>query len=88
MESNERILVIFLSVALATFLVLAIIAIVKTIQVLNNLRRISEKMSNLADSAGSIGEFLKKAAGPLAVGRIITNVIKQKRSGGKRRRDG
>ncbi len=82
MESSERTLVIFLSAALAVFLVLAIVTAIKAIQVLNNVRRVSDKVANLADSASSIGEFLKKAAGPLAVGRVVTNVIKKKR--GKR----
>lgn len=74
MESTENILVVILSGALAVFLVLGIIVLIKVIQVLNALKRIASKAEQIADKAESISEILKKSAGPLAIGRLITHL--------------
>ncbi len=74
MENAEQILVIILSTALAIFLILAIIATTKLIQILNHLKAISEKAEKLATTAESIGEFFKYTAGPAAIGKLISNI--------------
>lgn len=74
MESSDRTLVIILAVALAIFLVLSILALVKIIQILGHIKRITEKAANLADKAEAVGEFLERAATPLALSRIMANV--------------
>lgn len=74
MESSERILIIILGAALAIFLLLSILALVKIIQILNHLKRISEKAERFADKAEAVGEFFESAATPLAVGRVMANV--------------
>ncbi len=67
-------MVVILSVALALFLLLATVATIKIIQILNHLKHITEKAQRLADKAEAVGEFFQRAAGPLAIGRLITNV--------------
>ncbi len=74
MDDNLRILVIFLSSALAVFLVLGIVALVKVIQILHHLKRISEKAEKLADQAEAVGEFFQRNARPLAIGRLLSNI--------------
>lgn len=64
MNTDERFLVILLSLALATFLVLGIIAFIKTIQILDNVRKITEKAEEFADKAEAVGDFFHKTAGP------------------------
>lgn len=74
MGNAEQTLVVFLSAALAVFLLLAIIATVKLIQVLNHLKAISEKAEKLANTAETVGEFFKYTAGPAALGKLVSNI--------------
>lgn len=83
MENAEQILVIILASALALFLVLAIVAAAKVIQILNHLKAITEKAEQIADKAEAVSEFFSKAAGPSAVVKLFANVVeslKQKKS--------
>ena len=88
MQGAETTLVIFLSSALAVFLLLAIIATIKIIQILNHLKAISEKAEHIADSAESIGEFFKHGAQSMSIAKLLSNVHetvfnKSKRKGKK-----
>lgn len=65
---------VILASALAVFLILAIIATVKVIQILNHLKTISEKAEKLATTAESVGEFFKYTAGPAAIGKLLSNI--------------
>ena len=89
MEGAAGTLVIILSVTLAIFLLVAIVALVKIIQILNHLKSISEKAEKLADTAESVGEFFKYSAGPVAIGRLISNIADSvfKKHGRSKRRD-
>ncbi len=75
MGNAEQILVVVLASALAVFLVLAIVAAYKLIQVLDHLKRISEKAEKLANTAESVGEFFKYTAGPATLGKIVMNIV-------------
>lgn len=75
MGNAEQILLVTLASALAVFLVLAIIATAKLIQILNHLKRISEKAEKLANTAESVGEFFKYTAGPATLGKIVMNIV-------------
>lgn len=74
MGNAEQILVIILASALAVFLILAIVAAIKFIQILNHLKRISQKAEKLANTAETVGEFFKYTAGPAAIGKLLSNV--------------
>lgn len=76
MNTDERILVIFLSTALAIFLVLAIAVLVMAIQILRKIRRISDKAEDLADKAEAVGEFFQKTAGPATLAKTLTRFFK------------
>lgn len=75
MGNAEEILVVILASTLAVFLLLAIIATVKIIQILNHLKVITEKAEKLANTAETVGDFFKYTAGPAALGKLVSNVV-------------
>lgn len=76
MENAEQILVIILALFLAVFLVAGIIAVMKLIKLLDNLKRVAEKMEKLAESTASLGKYFKYTTGPAAAVKILTKIGK------------
>lgn len=74
MENAETILVVILASFLTLFLVLAILATVKIIQIVNHLNRIADKAEAIADKAGTAASFFSKAAGPAMIGNLLANI--------------
>ncbi|MES2971391.1 MAG: hypothetical protein V4702_03660 [Patescibacteria group bacterium] len=74
MENPEQTLIIILAVTLSVFLLVAIIALIKIIQVITHLQNIIEKAEKLADKAESVGEFFKQSAGPIALAKLFASV--------------
>jgi hypothetical protein len=74
MENAEQILVVILASFLAVFLVVGIIAVTKLIQLLDYLKRVSEKIEKLAESTASLGKYLKYTTGPAAALKIMTKI--------------
>ncbi len=74
MNEAEKILLIILGSVLAIFLILAIVLTVKIIEIVQHVKRIIEKAEDIADKAEAVGDFFKKTAGPIAVGRLFTNI--------------
>ena len=74
MGNSEHVLVIILSATLAIFLLLAIVAAIKIIQILNHLKTISEKAEKLVNTAENVGEFFKYTAGPAAIAKLFSNI--------------
>ncbi len=69
-----QILVIIVSATLTLFLVLAIVALVYIIRIVKSLQRVTDKAEDLVDKAEMVGELFGKAAGPVAIGRLVTNI--------------
>ena len=86
MIEAESYLVIILSSFLAIVLLLLIIALIKVIQILNYLKKVSESAVALAQNVEHVGSFFEKTAGPIAIGKLLANitdnVIKRKRKKG------
>ena len=74
-QTSLAILVIFLSVALAIFLTLSIILLVKLIQISNSVKRITLKAEDIADRAEGAVEMLSNAAAPVAFGRVLSSIM-------------
>ncbi|MEK7602877.1 MAG: hypothetical protein AAB459_01355 [Patescibacteria group bacterium] len=74
MNSTEQILVIILASALAAFLIIGIVALIKFIQILNHINKITEKAEHLAEQAEAVGSFFQKTAGPIAIGKLLGNI--------------
>jgi hypothetical protein len=89
MNTSLTILVWIISVMLGIFLLLAIAALIMVLKLMKELKRIAEKAEKLADSAEAVGDFFRKSAGPMALGKFLTNiadaVIKHKQ--GRKRGD-
>lgn len=75
MNTSEQILVIILSSALAVFIATGIVATIKIVQILNDIKRIVRKAENLADKAEAVGEFFQANAGPAAIGHLLSNIF-------------
>jgi hypothetical protein len=75
MENAESILVVFLSTALFILLILSIVLVSLCIKIANHIKHISEKAEQITDKAESIAEFISSAATPMAIGRIISQVV-------------
>jgi ATP/ADP translocase len=85
MEAQE-ILVIILSSFLALFLLLGIILLVFCIKIANHIKHISEKAEEIVDKAEDVADFFSKAATPMAMAKVISNVSDLFRGKGKGRR--
>ena len=67
-------MVVMLSSTLAVLLIICIVAAVKVVQILEHLKRITEKAENFADKAEVVSDMIQKTAGPLAIGRLVANI--------------
>lgn len=74
MDSYD-ILVIILSIALAILLIVSIVFISVLIKLVNQLRIISKKAEEIVDDVESVSGFFKKAAGPVAVTSLVSNIV-------------
>lgn len=86
MTAWEQTLVIILASTLAVFLVLSIIAVIKIIQILNQVKRITTKAEQLTEKAEAIGDFFKRANTANAVIGTITGIIHGVKSKSKKGR--
>lgn len=86
MENAAEILVIVLASFLALFLLLAIVAAVKIIQLLRYFKRIAEKAELIADKAETAASFFSKAAGPAVIGNLIANITEAVTKRSKKKR--
>lgn len=76
MNTTEHILLIVLAAALALFLLLAIFIAVQIIRLLKAVNKITAKAEHVIETAESVGEVFKNAAGPLALARVVGNIIR------------
>lgn len=75
LDIASQVLLIIVSTFLSFFLLLSIMVLIKTYQVLQVLKRITEKAEHIADSAEAVGEFFKRSAGPVALAKVIGNIV-------------
>lgn len=75
MENAQTILVIMLSTFLAIFLIVGIAVLLKVKELLEHLKNITEKAERIADKAENIGQFFKFTAGPVAITKLLSNII-------------
>lgn len=76
MNTDERILVIFLSVTLAVFLLLGIFVLILALQILSRIKRLTEKAEDIADKAEAVGDFFQKTAGPAALVKAVASIAR------------
>ncbi|HUS26447.1 MAG TPA: hypothetical protein VMY99_03805 [Nevskiaceae bacterium] len=74
MDDAEQILIIIISSFLGVFLILSIIFLVQMLRLVKTLRHIAQTAEKVIDSAESVGDVFRKAAGPLGFMRIVSAV--------------
>ena len=75
MDLATQILVIIVSSVLTIFLVAGIVVSVLAAKLLKEIRQLVGRAEQLADSAAQLGELFKDASGPLALIKLIRNII-------------
>jgi len=75
MDDALQILVVIISVTLGVFLVVSIVALIKIIQILNDIKRITAKAEQIADQAKTVGKFFQYSSGSTTIVRLISNII-------------
>ncbi len=87
MNTAEQILVVVLAGFLALFLLLSIVTLVFTIKLLKQLRHITEKAESIADTAEAVSTFVGKAAGPMAIAKLVKGIVETVRGQTSKRKD-
>lgn len=67
-----QILVITLSVLLGLLLIIAVVFLVLLIKLLKQVKRITDKADHVIEGVESFSDILRKAAGPIAIGKFFT----------------
>lgn len=75
MQNAESILVIIVSATLALFLLTAIIVLVLVARLVQALRRIVNEAERVVETAGEAAEMLRNASGPLALFKVVRNIV-------------
>lgn len=81
MNTAAEVLLLIVSATLTIFLIVAMVAVVKFIQILRDIRRIAQKAEQIADKAEAVGEFFQKTAAPAAILKLIANVVSSFKDG-------
>lgn len=76
MDTSQQILVIFLSVALAVLLTLTIVIAILAIKLLKVVKQITEKAEHIITNVEHVGDTFKNVAGPMALVKIVSNIIR------------
>lgn len=66
---------------LAIFLILGIVATVLIIKILKHVRHITEKAEQITDKAEAVTAFFQHTTGPIAIGKLISNIFNAAREG-------
>jgi CHASE3 domain sensor protein len=76
LHNAEAILVIIVSVTLTVFLVAAIVVLVLISKLIKSVRRMVEHAEQVVETAGTAAEMMRNASGPLALFKVLRNVMK------------
>lgn len=77
MNTASEVLVIIVSSILAIFLIVLIVATVYIVKILKQVRRLTERAENVAGSVEAAASTFERAASPLAILKIIGNIVEQ-----------
>jgi hypothetical protein len=85
MDTATQVLVIIVSTLLSIFLLVGIIVSIKLYQLLKKLKHIAEQAEKVADSAEHVGDFFRRSAGPVALSRMVINIIESVQKHGSKK---
>ncbi len=78
-DSNADLLIAILSIGITIVLICTIVVLYYMIKILKSLRSITEKANHIAGNVDSVSEFFSKTAGPVAIGKLIANIVETMR---------
>ncbi len=81
MDTATQVLVIIVSVVLTIFLVVLIALLVIVTKLVKKLQLIAAAAEKAVDSVSTAGDMLRNASGPLAVAKLVRNMVKHYKSG-------
>lgn len=76
MNTTDQVLLIIITVLLSILLLTTIIAVVGLVKLINVVRRVVLKAEDVVDSVESAAEIFKDTEGSLAAFKVIRNIIK------------
>jgi len=85
MDTTAEVLLIIVSTVLSVFLLLAMVALIFFIRVMRQVKQITERAENVAETMESAAYTFQKSATPLAVLKLIGNIVEHAGRGRKRR---
>ena len=77
MNNAEQILVIIVSSVLTVLLILLIVGAVYVIKVMRQLKRITARAEQVADSVESAADMFSRSAGPIGLIKLIASIVEQ-----------
>ncbi len=77
MDTAAEVLLIIVSSVLAVFLIVTIVAVGYLISILRQLKRITARAENVADTVESAAAAFERASSPIAVLKLIGKIIEQ-----------
>lgn len=77
MDTAAEVLVIIVSAVLAIFLVVLIIVLLQANKVIKQVKSITARAENVADSMEAAAAAFERTASPLAIIKIIGNIVEQ-----------
>lgn len=75
MHNAESILVIIVSSVLTIFLIASIVVLVLIAKLVASVKRIVEHAEQVLETAGEAAEMLRNASGPLALFKVVRNIM-------------
>lgn len=75
MQNAEAILVIIVSSVLTLFLIISIVVLVMMAKLITAIKRMVDHAEQVVETAGEAAEMLRNASGPLALFKVIRNVV-------------
>ncbi len=85
METASLVLLIVVSATLSVFLVVFAVALVYSIGILKQVKRITSRAENVAGSMEAAASAFEKRAAPLAMLKLISNIVSHA-AGSKRKK--
>ena len=75
MNTASEVLVIIVSSVLSIFLLLAIVALVYLIGILKQVKKVTSRAENVAETVQAAASAFERTATPLAVFKLIGNIV-------------
>ncbi len=76
MQNAESILVIIVSSVLTLFLIVSIVVLIMIAKLVSAIKRMVDHAEQVVETAGEAAEMLRNASGPLALFKVLRNVVK------------